>query len=155
MGRREGYRGDMQYIVLAAIQKNPRVSLRDLMEITGLRSTSAVSHHLQTLEADGLIDREARLSRSINLRTPTGTVERKDRRKNNSPVTRAKKSAAARKGKILEKGPGGIDAATWKRIEKIGKREDARKKKAHSTDVMNEYRGSQFRVDGLVCTKLG
>jgi hypothetical protein len=55
--------------VYDALQGEQRQSLRELQDRCGLRSTSTVSHLLDTLERAGLIARERRHARSISLRT--------------------------------------------------------------------------------------
>lgn len=73
-------------------------SMRDLMEMTGISSLSAVKYYLDQLEGDGLIRRSRNIARSIEIGNfnPKPTSARKFRLIITSD---AKKAAAGRKGK--------------------------------------------------------
>jgi repressor LexA len=51
-------------------------SVREIADAVGLASTSAVHHHLITLERDGLIERGTHASRALRLTPPPETMSR-------------------------------------------------------------------------------
>lgn len=141
--------------MLAAIRRNPRVSFRDLLTECKLGSLSTVYYYLNLLERDGLIHRETRLARSIQVgKGPL--ITRTNQRRNNSPETRAKKSTAGRKGRRVIDSVGKVkrDPELQNRIDRVVEKALA-KDRDHSTDVINEYRHLKFRSSGLRCSKLG
>ena len=129
--------------VLAAVRSNPGISYREIAALVGVKSVSVVSYHVNQLKGLGLVTKgDRRTHRTLRIRH------------SDSQVTREKKSAAGRKGSILHKKVAGIDADTWARIEKIGKREDDRKQ-AHSMDVIMDFHVSGYRINSLKCERLG
>jgi DNA-binding transcriptional ArsR family regulator len=129
-------------LVLDALRKHPGATYRELASMVGVKSVSVISYHVKELQANGSVHRGCYRSQ----RTTTARAE-----------TSAKKSAGGRKSaqqaRILDKKVAGLDAATWARIEKIGRREDDRKKKAHSVDVVFDFH--THGAQDLHCTKLG
>ena len=56
-----------RYELLAEIRKDPRASIRELCDVMGIRAPSQVHGLLRELEEEGLIVREPRLARSIQI----------------------------------------------------------------------------------------
>jgi DNA-binding MarR family transcriptional regulator len=92
---------DKQFAVLAALRANPRASIRELCEATGITSTSVVTYQLDRLEEAGLLRRDRFTARGIYVgEQPTQTARQvADRRKCHNPETNRKKAQAARKGR--------------------------------------------------------
>src|SRR3954469_24169261 len=63
----------IEYIAETVRQRGYPPSVREIAEAVGLASTSAVHHHLQALEREGLLERGASHSRAIRL-TPQATA---------------------------------------------------------------------------------
>jgi transposase len=134
--------------ILAALRKNPGANYREIAHAACISSISLVHYYVKKLQDEGLVTRgDYRTHRTLRVRSP----------KYDHPGTRAKKSAggrkAAQKARILQKKVAGIDEDIMNRIEKIGRREDKRRKQAHSGDVIFDYHIR--RSQGLKCTKLG
>jgi hypothetical protein len=107
------------YLVLDAIKAYMNdhgfpPTMRDLMKKTGIASTSVVSYYLRLLEGEGLIRREAKISRGIEIvgmgtlawshkgmirPASSLTIKKIDQRKTSSAETNAKKAIAGRMGK--------------------------------------------------------
>jgi hypothetical protein len=139
-------KGNRRYQVLAAIKRNRRATYRDLCHACGIKSTSHLHYYLRQLKEEGLILWEPKLARSITLPGEEPIV-RMDPRKNNNQATRAKKSAAGRKSRILEMKQTQKDPDLQRRIEAIGLREDARKALGAGLDVVRDYpRGFTLRA---------
>ena len=146
-------RSQRRYDILKAIRANPRATLRELAAETGIKSQSNIAYHLRILEQEGLIHRPKRLARAISL---PGMKRVGKGRKYNSQETRAKKSAAGRKTRLVIESVGKL-----KRDPNLEKRIDAVVAKAlrndndHSMDVVNSYHSLKFHSSGLKVTKLG
>jgi repressor LexA len=63
----------VEYIAATLRDHGYPPSVREIAAAVGLASTSAVHHHLEALEKDGLLEREATQSRAIRL-TPTAAL---------------------------------------------------------------------------------
>jgi repressor LexA len=63
----------VDYIALTVRQRGYPPSVREIAQAVGLASTSAVHHHLQALEREGLLERGASHSRAIRV-TPSAAM---------------------------------------------------------------------------------
>ena len=63
----------IEYIAETVRQRGYPPSVREIAEAVGLASTSAVHHHLEALEREGLLERGATHSRALRL-TPAAQM---------------------------------------------------------------------------------
>lgn len=148
--------GSRRYDVLAAVRENPRASMRELCEMTGLKSTSVVSYHLDQLEKEGALVREHNTARGIYLGSdqPKRIAKRGPKAQScpkYSDENYSKKAAAGRKGRGVSAGTAmkrNLDLEA--RIEAIGRRND---QLVVDHDVIN---GKQvLRLSDLRACKVG
>lgn len=155
MTKRKAQKASRRYDVLRAVRRNERATLRELMEMTGLASTSVVAYHLDQLEKEGLLKRDRKKARGIHAgdeqRPPAQPAPKY------SPENYEKKAAAGRKTRQFNGG-----AFTGKKSKAKADREQelieavvlkAQARAGSSVDVMrNEH---VVRLDGLRASRLG
>ena len=153
-GMRKAIKNSRRYDVLRAIIQDPRATIREIMEATGISSSSVVSYHLDQLEKEGKIHREHRKARGIYV--TDGQRPPAEHAPQYSTENYQKKSAAGRKGRGASAGKAfkrnaDIDA----RIEEIGLREDARVGQSSTPrdDVVHGV--SVYRFSSLRASKVG
>jgi len=145
-----------RYEVLAAIREDPRASYQELMERTHLHTVSAIAYHVERLIAEGLLRREPRLARSLEVvanplpaspncgRAPKLGEVKVDQRKRNSAKTCEKKQKAGQQGR-------GTSATIYKqnterrlnlnkRIEMVV-RMATQEESEHVKDVVKDHKG--------------
>lgn len=133
-----------RYAVLAAIRANPRASIRELMEVTGLSSTSVVVYQMKKLEEEGFIQRERYMARSIYL---TGRSHSKSCPKD-SRENYVKKAAAGRKGRGKNAFQAKKSSTLEERIDRIVRRASEASNNAGSSVDVIRVNTSIWRVKG-------
>lgn len=114
-----------RYEVLAEIRKDPHASYQELMERTYLHTVSAVAYHVDRLIAEGLLRKEPRLARSLEVCSPSTSFRAKviDQRKRNSAKTCEKKQAVGQQGRgtsaTIAKQRTARKLKEWERIEMV------------------------------------
>lgn len=159
---RKAHKESRRYDVLRAVRCNPRASLRELMEMTGLSSTSVVAYHLDQLEKEGLLKRDHRKARAIYLSDDQPKRIEKPGPKAQavplySPENYEKKAAAGRKtransgGAFTGKKSKEKATAEQKRIDEVVRKAKARR--GSTVDVVHS--DHVIRLDGLRASRLG
>jgi len=181
MSRPKLYR---RYELLEKIRKDPRASIRELCEAMGIRAPSQIHSLLRELEEEGLIAREPRLARSIQIGgVRRAKSEMKARHyaqhyaqhcaisKAEDVVTRKTKVstylaktkklvAAGKKRRAAMSGGSASSSLTSKEKERrLQDRIDAiarRSEQGLGVDVMNDWRRGTFRhQSGIHAVKVG
>ena len=94
----------IEYIAVTTRQRGYPPSVREIAQAVDLASTSAVHHHLQALEREGMLERGASASRALRL-TPSAAIRAGSNGPMSAQVTNFESHALPVIGEIAAGGP--------------------------------------------------
>ncbi len=94
----------IEFIATTTRQRGYPPSVREIAQAVDLASTSAVHHHLQALERDGMLERGASSSRALKL-TPSASIRAGSNGPMSAPVSNFESHSLPVIGEIAAGGP--------------------------------------------------
>lgn len=94
----------IEYIAVTTRQRGYPPSVREIARAVDLASTSAVHHHLQALEREGMLERGASASRALRL-TPSAAIRAGSNGANGAAITTIASHSLPVIGEIAAGGP--------------------------------------------------
>ena len=125
-----------RYELLAEIRKDPRASIRELCDVMGIRAPSQVHSLLRKLEEEGVIVREPRLARSIQIGGERRAKTEMKARHVALTIRNKKRQTEPVQPKAKKQTPDQLEAAIERVVQEARARENA------GVDVLNDFRRS-------------